>query len=72
MQLGRRTAPGDARAIRLEATPRGARVMQEGRRRRVRRLAIALNGLPPDELRLLALAASLMETISSAETMRSS
>ncbi len=61
----RRTAPGDARAIRIEATPRGVQVMQEGRRRRVRRLAIALRRLAPDELRLLARAASLMETVSS-------
>ena len=34
----RRAVPEDARAIRLEATPRGTKVMHEGRRRRVDRL----------------------------------
>src|SRR6187455_478919 len=32
----------DARAVRLEATPRGVKLLQEGRRRRVQRLARAL------------------------------
>ena len=38
--LARRIAdPGDARAIRVEATARGQRLLVEGRRRRVERLA---------------------------------
>lgn len=51
---------GDARAVRLEATARGVTVMQEGRRRRVERLAEALRPLSRDERRLLAQAAELM------------
>src|SRR5688572_19402363 len=38
----RRDDTEDARAVRLEATARGARLLQEGRRRRVERLASAL------------------------------
>jgi DNA-binding MarR family transcriptional regulator len=53
----------DARAVRIEATPRGTRVMQDGRRRRVRRLAGALRRLTPDEIALLARAAPLMERV---------
>jgi DNA-binding MarR family transcriptional regulator len=60
----RRAVSGDARAARLEATPRGLRVMQEGRRRRVRRLAARLEQLTPAELDLLARAAALIERVS--------
>ena len=60
----RRVVTGDARAVSLEATPRGVRVMQEGRRRRVARLAAALKELPQDDLRLLADAAAVMERLS--------
>src|SRR5436309_8200470 len=34
----RRPDPGDARAVRLEATAQGTRLLQQGRRRRIRRL----------------------------------
>lgn len=60
----RRAVSGDARAVSLEATPRGVRVMQEGRRRRVAHLAAALKDLPQDDLRLLADAAAVMERVS--------
>jgi DNA-binding MarR family transcriptional regulator len=53
---------GDARAVRLEATSRGAKVMQEGRQRRVRRLAAQLSQLTRDDLHVLAKAAALMES----------
>jgi len=56
----------DARAVRLEATARGRRVMQAGRRRRVRRLAAALEGLAPRERDVLTRAAALMERLSKA------
>src|SRR5688572_14758540 len=46
----RRTDAEDARAVRLEATARGTKLLQEGRRRRVARLAAALQSLAPDEL----------------------
>lgn len=60
----RRRATDDARATILEATVRGAKVMKEGRRRRVDRLASALQRLSPNELDLLARAAALLEKVS--------
>jgi DNA-binding MarR family transcriptional regulator len=54
---------GDARAVRLEATSRGSKVMQEGRRRRVRRLAAKLSRVTRDDLHVLAKAAALMESL---------
>ncbi|MGH9579678.1 MAG: MarR family winged helix-turn-helix transcriptional regulator [Terriglobales bacterium] len=47
----------DRRKLRLVSTPRGQRVMQQGRRRRVQRLARALRCLPPQDLRRLGQAA---------------
>jgi DNA-binding MarR family transcriptional regulator len=64
----RREVAADARAISLEPTSRGVKMMQEGRRRRVQRLATALQTLAPDELDVLARAAALMETLTSRET----
>jgi DNA-binding MarR family transcriptional regulator len=60
----RRAAAGDARALRLEATARGTRLLQEGRRRRVDRLAVALQALGSDELEVLARAAAILERVS--------
>ena len=60
----RRGVSGDARAVSLEATPRGVKVMQEGRRRRVEHLAAALKELSADELRLLSDAADVMQRVS--------
>ena len=60
----RRPVRGDGRAATLEATPRGVRVMQEGRRRRVARLAASLERLGQDDLDLLARAAALVEQVS--------
>lgn len=58
---------GDRRKLRLVPTKRGQKVMQEGRRRRVERLARALHSLPAEELRRLGGAAesifSLVEKI---------
>jgi len=53
----------DRRATRLEATPRGVKLLQEGRRRRVARLAQALAALAADDLEVLARAARLVERI---------
>jgi DNA-binding MarR family transcriptional regulator len=53
----------DARAVRLEATPRGTKVMHEGRRRRVERLSRSLEALSARDLRILARAAALMNAI---------
>ena len=56
--------PEDARAVRLEATAQGTRLLQQGRRRRIRRLAAALQTLTPDELEVLARAAAIVERVS--------
>jgi DNA-binding MarR family transcriptional regulator len=62
--LARRAShPGDARAIRVEATARGQRLLVEGRRRRVDRLAGGLITLLPEELDVLAHAAAIMERV---------
>jgi DNA-binding MarR family transcriptional regulator len=53
----------DARAVRLEATPRGTKVMHEGRRRRVERLSRSLEALSARDLQILARAAALMNAI---------
>lgn len=60
----RRNDTEDARAVRLAATARGTKLLQEGRRRRVERLASALELLAPDELDILARAAAVVERIS--------
>ena len=60
----RRVDEEDARAVRLEATARGTKLLQEGRRRRVERLATALNGLDEDEVEALAHAAAILERVS--------
>lgn len=62
----RETVPGDARAVRLVATARGARTMHDARRRRVQSLAAALTGLAADEIAVLSRAATLMERIGKA------
>jgi DNA-binding MarR family transcriptional regulator len=62
--LVRRAADSDdARAVKVVATARGRRLLVEGRRRRVRRLAAGLASFLPDELDVLAHAAALMERV---------
>jgi DNA-binding MarR family transcriptional regulator len=62
--LARRGAdPRDARAVAVAATPRGRRLLVEGRRRRVHRLRRGLATLLPEELDVLAHAAALMERV---------
>jgi DNA-binding MarR family transcriptional regulator len=51
----------DRRVLRVCATVRGRQVMEEGRRRRVARLAAALKALPAADRKLLARAAELIE-----------
>jgi DNA-binding MarR family transcriptional regulator len=60
----RRADAEDARAVRLEATARGTKLLQEGRRRRVARLAAALQSVAPDELDVLARAAAIIGRVS--------
>jgi DNA-binding MarR family transcriptional regulator len=54
---------GDARAVRVRATAKGTRVLQEGRRRRVAELDKLLDGLSHEELRTLGSAAEIMERV---------
>lgn len=61
----RREDQNDARAVRVEATPRGTRILQKGRRRRIRLLASALETLEPAEVDALGEAAALIDRVSS-------
>jgi DNA-binding MarR family transcriptional regulator len=56
----------DRRVIWIKATPKGTRLLQEGRRRRIAALAADLASLDPAELALLAKAAELMDRIATA------
>ena len=49
-RLVRRRATEDARRVRLEATAKGTKILQAGRKRRVESLAKALSSLPEKEL----------------------
>jgi DNA-binding MarR family transcriptional regulator len=51
----------DRRSVRLAATPKGVRLMEEGRERRVRALARRLDTLPDSELRALGRGAEIIE-----------
>jgi DNA-binding MarR family transcriptional regulator len=53
--------PTDGRVVRLQATAKGTRVMQEGRERRVANLAGLLGRLSPDEVARVHEAAELVE-----------
>jgi len=53
----------DKRVWRIEATPRGRRLLREGRARRVARLAAELRRLPAGERRLLARAAGILRRL---------
>jgi DNA-binding MarR family transcriptional regulator len=59
----RRPDQADARAFRVEATRRGTALMHQGRRRRVNRLAVALETIDQDELAVLARATRIIERI---------
>ena len=69
--LVRRLKAGDdARVQRVEATAKGKRLLQEGRRRRVSRLAAELKALTAVERERLGEAAELMERLSGAPRTR--
>jgi DNA-binding MarR family transcriptional regulator len=53
----------DARSVRVRATPRGRRVLVQGRERRVTELVGLLDETSPEELRTLGEAAEIMERI---------
>jgi DNA-binding MarR family transcriptional regulator len=54
----------DRRAVTIEATEKGVRIMQEGRRHRVEALAAAVRGLSRKEIARLREAAQVMERLS--------
>jgi DNA-binding MarR family transcriptional regulator len=60
----RRIDAEDRRAVRLAATARGTKLLQDGRRRRVARLAAVFEALAPDDVDVLGKAAAVIERIS--------
>jgi DNA-binding MarR family transcriptional regulator len=62
--VNRRTDRQDRRAVIIEATEKGVRIMQQGRRHRVEALALAVRGLPRREIARLREAAEVMERLS--------
>lgn len=59
----RRADPDDGRIVRLQATPKGRRVMERGRRRRIDALVSRFDRLDPAGRRVLEEAAVLMERL---------
>lgn len=53
----------DARAVRVRATPKGRRVLAQGRERRVAELVQLLEDVSADELRTLGSAAAIVERV---------
>jgi DNA-binding MarR family transcriptional regulator len=61
--LVRRHATDDGRRVRLEATAKGAKILMEGRRRRVESLAKAVAALSGDELGELGEVLDVLEAL---------
>ena len=61
--LLRRKKTDDNRRMLLEATAKGHKVLQEGRKRRVESLAAAVRSLAPDEIGQLTELAGLLEKV---------
>ena len=61
--VSRETDDADRRVVRVKATPKGARLLQEGRQRRVATLADSLASLSADDRTLLARALPVLERI---------
>jgi DNA-binding MarR family transcriptional regulator len=57
----REATEDDARAVRVRPTPKGRRVLVQGRQRRVGELVQLLEGLSADDLRTLRSAAAIIE-----------
>ena len=62
----RKTDSTDARSVQIRATARGTRLMREGRRRRIVKVAEALRALSEEELGVLDRAAAIIERVSKA------
>jgi DNA-binding MarR family transcriptional regulator len=61
--VAREADEDDARAVRVRATPKGRRVLVQGRERRVAELTQLLEDISADELATLGSAAEIMERI---------
>jgi DNA-binding MarR family transcriptional regulator len=61
--LVRRRATEDGRRVRLEASARGTKILQEGRMRRVESLAKALYALSGKEQKLLGQLVELLQQV---------
>jgi len=61
--LVRRKGTNDKRRLRLEATAKGTRILQEGRRRRVELLAQSLQTLTERELQKATMVAQFMQKL---------
>ena len=59
----RRTDPGDGRVVLFRATPRGVRLLQAGRARRVASLADAMDRLPPADQDIIRRALEVLEPL---------
>jgi DNA-binding MarR family transcriptional regulator len=57
------TDPQDARRVRIRATAKGTRLLQQGRKRRIDYLADQLKDLTGIELQILANAAAILEKV---------
>ena len=64
--ITREPSAGDRRVVRLRATETGARLLQEGRARRVGSLARQLALLPPGDLAILERAAEILDGLDDA------
>lgn len=62
----RKSDSADARSVQIRATKRGIRLLGEGRRRRVAKLAEALSAISGSDLALLDRAAAIIERVSKA------
>jgi DNA-binding MarR family transcriptional regulator len=61
--LVRRHATEDGRRVRLEATAKGTKILQEGRKRRVESLSLAVSALPRKELLQLGEFTALLQRV---------
>ncbi|HEV1993941.1 MAG TPA: hypothetical protein VGR03_06405, partial [Candidatus Acidoferrum sp.] len=61
--LVRRHATEDGRRVRLEASAKGTKILQEGRKRRVESLAKALASLSAEEQRQLSALTDLLNQV---------
>jgi len=62
--IARGSDPSDARGVLIRATPKGTRMLRQGRRRRIATLAEGLAGLSREELSAVTRGAELIERVS--------